>query len=255
MNKVQVVRLPPCQAKAYACATGSSKRNCQKTELCASKFLKRLFMMDTRFWHQKWEKNEIAFHESAVNPLLVKHFDGLSLVKGSRVFLPLCGKTLDIPWLLSNGYRVAGAELSKIAVEQLFAGLGMEPKISSIGKVDHYNAKNIDVFVGDIFDFSKETLGPVDAIYDRAALVALPEKMRHRYTAHLTEMTDKAPQLLICYEYDQNLMEGPPFSISIEEVNLHYSDRYDLILLASANVPSGLKGICAKEHVWLLKNA
>ena len=211
--------------------------------------------MDASFWHQRWGKNDIAFHESEANPLLVKYFKELSLAKGSRIFLPLCGKTLDIPWLLSNGYHVAGAELSKIAIEQLFTELGVEPKISGVGEVDHYSAKNIDIFVGDIFHLSSQILGRVDAIYDRAALVALPEKMRNRYTAHLTEITDKAPQLLICYEYDQSLMEGPPFSISNGEVNQHYRDSYDLTLIVSTNVPGGLKGKCtAKENVWLLKN-
>ncbi|NJR66332.1 MAG: thiopurine S-methyltransferase [Leptolyngbyaceae cyanobacterium CRU_2_3] len=197
----------------------------------------------------------MAFHKGEVNPLLVKYFKQLALANGSRVFLPLCGKTLDIPWLLSNGYRVAGAELSKIAIEQLFIGLGVEPQILQVGEIDHYSAQNIDVFVGDIFHLSSQMLGLVDAIYDRAALVALPKAMRDRYTAHLMEITDQAPQLLICYEYDQNLMEGPPFSISHEEVNQHYGGRYHLTPIASANVPGGLKGKCAaKEHVWLLQN-
>jgi thiopurine S-methyltransferase len=210
--------------------------------------------MDASFWHQRWGENNIAFHESEANPLLVKYFKELSLVEGDRVFLPLCGKTLDIHWLLSHGYRVAGAELSKIAIEQLFAELGVEPKISRIGEVDHYSAKNIDIFVGNIFYLSSKVLEPVDAIYDRAALVALPEETRDRYTAHLTEITDKAPQLLICYEYDQNLMEGPPFSISNEEVNQHYKDSYDLNLIISTNVAGGLKEKCvAKENVWLLQ--
>lgn len=211
--------------------------------------------MDTSFWHQRWEKNEIAFHESEANPLLVKYFKALSLAKGSRVFVPLCGKTLDIRWLLSHGHRVAGAELSKIAIEQLFMELGVVPKISGVGEVAHYSASDIDIFVGDIFALSGKLLGPVDAIYDRAALVAMPEKMRNRYTAHLMEITDKAPQLLITFEYDQSLMEGPPFSISNEEVNQHYRNSYDLTLMASVNVPGGLKGKCAaKENVWLLKN-
>jgi len=211
-------------------------------------------MMDASFWHQRWGKNDIAFHESATNPLLVKYFKDLSLVKGGRVFLPLCGKTLDIPWLLSKGYRVAGVELSKIAVEQLFTELGVEPNISRVGKVNHYSTNNIDIFVGDIFDLSSKMLGPVDAIYDRAALVALPEEMRNRYTAHLIKITDKAPQLLICYEYDQSLMEGPPFSVSDKEVDQHYRDNYDLTLMVSTNVPGGLKGKCAaKENVWMLK--
>ncbi|MEM9265335.1 MAG: thiopurine S-methyltransferase [Cyanobacteria bacterium P01_F01_bin.13] len=209
--------------------------------------------METGFWLQKWETNNIAFHKSEANPLLVKYFKKLSLGKGRRVFVPLCGKTLDIAWLLANGYRVAGAELVEIAIEQLFMALGIEPTISKTGDVKHYSAINIDIFVGNIFDVSNEMLGLVDAIYDRAALVALPEDMRNRYTAHLMEITNKAPQLLISYEYDQTLMKGPPFSISNGEVNQHYGDRYDLTLIASTDVPGGLKGKCAaKENVWLL---
>jgi thiopurine S-methyltransferase len=211
--------------------------------------------METGFWQQKWERNEIAFHQSEANPLLVKYFNELSLAKGSRVFVPFCGKTLDIGWLLSSGYRVAGAELSKIAIRQLFTELGVEPEISAVGEVDHYSAENIDIFVGDIFDLSRKVLGPVDAVYDRAALVALPDEMRNRYAAHLMEITDTAPQFLICFEYDQSLMEGPPFSVGSEEVNEHYRESYALSLVASVDVAGGLKGKCAaKENAWLLRN-
>jgi thiopurine S-methyltransferase len=211
--------------------------------------------MDASFWHERWGTNDIAFHKNEANPLLVRHFDALSLPKGSRVFVPLCGKTLDIPWLLSKSYRVAGAELSKIAIEQLFMELGVEPTVSRVGEIDHYSAADIDIFVGDIFHLSGKVLGHVDAVYDRAALVALPEELRKRYTAHLTAMTDKAPQLLICYEYDQSLMEGPPFSVNNDEVNKHYRGRYELTLLESTDVPGGLKGRCAaKENTWLLRN-
>ncbi|WP_055076747.1 thiopurine S-methyltransferase [Pseudanabaena sp. 'Roaring Creek'] len=211
--------------------------------------------MDASFWHQKWEKNDIAFHNREANSLLVKYFKELSLVKGSLVFVPLCGKTLDISWLLSNGYRVAGAELSKIAIEQLFVELGVEPQISRIGELERYSAIDIDIFVGDIFHLSGEMLGVVDAIYDRAALVALPEALRNQYTTHLMKITHKAPQLLICYEYDQSSMAGPPFAISNEEVSQHYLGTYNLTLLSSTTVDGGLKGKCAaRENVWLLQN-
>lgn len=210
--------------------------------------------MEPQFWHDRWANNEIGFHKSEANPLLVKYFNELALAKGSRIFVPLCGKTLDIPWLLSEGCRVAGAELSLMAIEQLFAELGVKPTITSNGGIDRYQANDIDIFVGDIFDVTKTMLGPVDAIYDRAALVALHETMRSRYTEHLTAITDHAPQLLICYEYDQRAAEGPPFSISHEEVRRHYAHRYQLRLLTSADVPGGLKGKCAAiEHVWLLR--
>jgi thiopurine S-methyltransferase len=210
--------------------------------------------MDTDFWHQRWEKNEIAFHASKPHPVLVAYFKELKLVESSRVFLPLCGKTLDIAWLLSKGYRVAGAELSKLAIEQLYIGLGLEPKISKLGNISRYSATNIDIFVGDIFDLSSEVLGHVDAIYDRAALVALPKEMRNRYAKHLLEITDTAEQLMISFGYDQSLMDGPPFSVNSDEVSHHYQDAYNLKLLESISIPGGLKGICAAtENVWLLK--
>ena len=210
--------------------------------------------MEPRFWHQRWESNDTAFHEGQANSLLVKYFDRLSLTKESRVFLPLCGKTLDIHWLLAAGFRIAGAELSEIAVKQLFDELGLRPAVSKIGFLDRYSAKNIDIYVGDIFELSRSYLGPVDAVYDRAALVALPPDMRQRYAKHLATITDQAPQLLICYEYNQDLMAGPPFSITPEEVHRHYCECYESTLLESIHVPAGLKGKCpAQETIWLLK--
>jgi thiopurine S-methyltransferase len=210
--------------------------------------------MEAIFWHKRWADNNIAFHEIGGNPLMLKHFSALSLAKGARVFVPLCGKTHDIHWLLANGYRVAGAELSQVAIEQLFAELDVSPKISQIGQLSHYSAHNIDIFVGDIFNLSREVLGPVDAIYDRAALVALPENIRPRYTAHLTGITGNAPQLLICFTYDQSQLDGPPFSISDKEVRQHYGKIYDLAFLESKEVAGGLRGQCAaEERVWVLK--
>ena len=210
--------------------------------------------MDTNFWLKRWEANDIRFHESKANPLLVTYFNALSIAKGSRVFVPLCGKTLDIGWLLSNGYRIAGAELSELAIQQLFAELGIKPEVTDIGEVKHYSTTDIDIFVGNVFDVTGKMLGTIDAIYDRAALVALPENLRIRYTKHLTDITGGAPQLLITYAYDQKLMEGPPFSVSNEEVIRHYKDSYQLSPLASLEVSGGLRGKgAAQENVWLLE--
>jgi thiopurine S-methyltransferase len=210
--------------------------------------------MNHDFWHQKWEKNEIGFHLADANPLLVKHLSTLNLKQGARIFLPLCGKTLDIAWLLAQGYRVVGAELSHIAIDDLFKSLSLKPIIRAHGEVSHYSAPNIDIWVGDIFKISPVMLGTVDAVYDRAALVALPEDIRKLYTAQLMTLTNHAPQLLICFEYDQSLHAGPPFSISADEVMQHYQASYELTLLDSAEVVGGLKGQCpATEHVWWLK--
>ncbi len=210
--------------------------------------------MDEDFWHSRWQQNEIGFHEGAANALLVEHFETALGRPCSRVFLPLCGKTRDIGWLLAQGHRVAGAELSRLAIDQLFQDLGIEPEVAEEGRLTRCSADGIDIFVGDFFDLTAAALGPVDSVYDRAALVALPAAMRRRYAAHLTQTTGAAPQLLISLEYDQSQMDGPPFSVGGEEIKELYADRFEVTRLASVEVAGGLKGRCpATEHAWLLR--
>jgi thiopurine S-methyltransferase len=210
--------------------------------------------MEPSFWHNRWQTNQTGWHEHAVNPLLTTHFPSLNVLPDGRVFVPLCGKSLDLGWLLAQGYAVAGAELSELAITQLFTELGMEPTRSDTGKHKLFHGEKIDIFVGDLFDLSPDILGPVDAVYDRAALVALPEIMRVQYTAHLKTLTALVPQLVIGYEYDQTIVPGPPFSITVDELHRHYGDSYALTPLARLDVPGGLKGKCpATEHIWRLK--
>ena len=212
--------------------------------------------MEANFWIERWEKNEIGFHRADANPALVAHFGKLNLTPGARVFVPLCGKTLDIAWLLGQGFRVAGAELSELAIQQLFEELGARPTVTPAGALKRYSADGIDIFVGDIFELDAEALGDIDATYDRAALVALPPDMRLRYTAHLRAITDGAPQLLLTFEYDQSVMPGPPFSIPKDEVQDHYAKAYDVTMITSQDVPGGIKGLApAMETIWLLTSA
>lgn len=209
--------------------------------------------MEASFWHERWENNQLGWHEADFHPLLTAHFHTLALPRGSRVFVPLCGKTRDIAWLLQQGYRVAGSELSEIAVQQLFAELGVAPKVSVNGAQKRYSAPDLDVFVGDIFALHAPELGPIAATYDRAALVALPPDMRERYARHLVALTAGAPQLLICFEYDQNLMAGPPHSVPAPEVWRHYGSIYRPTLAYARAVPGGIRATPADELAWLLE--
>jgi thiopurine S-methyltransferase len=210
-------------------------------------------MMEFNDWHQRWEQNQIAFHEGQPNVLLVAYFDALALEKGSRVMLPLCGKTVDIHWLLAQGYQVVGIELSEIAVKQLFEDLAITPTVTEVGALKCYEAANVVVYVGDFFELNANELGTVDCVYDRAALVALTESQRKRYTAHLRQVTQHAPQLVICYVYDQSVMAGPPHSITEDEMRQHYAEYFELNHLAEVPVEGGLKGVCpSTEHVWHL---
>jgi thiopurine S-methyltransferase len=156
--------------------------------------------------------------------------------------------------LLAQGFRVAGAELAQLAVEQLFEELGLAPTVTRVGELTRYAAGDVTIFQGNIFQLKAEMLGAVDAVYDRAALVALPEPMRSQYASHLMALTARAPQLLICFEYDQAVMDGPPFSVVEDDVRRKYDEAYSVELLERVEVQGGLKGMCpATEAVWKLE--
>lgn len=210
--------------------------------------------MEQSYWHDKWESADTAFHQSGYNGQMLAHFPSLNLAKGASVFVPLCGKTRDIAWLLEQGYAVSGAELSETAVVALFEDLGIAPKISVHGALTLYCSERLAIWVGDIFALTAADLGAVDAIYDRAALVALPDEMRARYVAHLMEITGGARQLLLTFAYDQSKMAGPPFSNTADMVQGYYRDHFTVSQVGASEIPPpGLKGrVAATELAFLL---
>lgn len=208
--------------------------------------------MQHEFWHEKWESNNIGFHLPQPHPFLIQHFERLQLPQPSRIFLPLCGKTLDIHWLLSQGHQIVAIDLSPIAIKALIEDLGVDfIRSESSTTLTHYHHPHIDLFVGDIFNLRQEQIGDIDAIYDRAALVALPFSLRTQYAKHVIQISRAAPQLLIHLEYDQQHLAGPPFSISYHELLEYYSPSYELKLINSQ--VEKLKGkVDAQEKIWLL---
>ncbi|CAA6821003.1 MAG: Thiopurine S-methyltransferase (EC [uncultured Sulfurovum sp.] len=211
-------------------------------------------MNENSLWLQRWENREIGFNQNQPNSFMVKHFDNLNLETGTRVLVPLCGKSIDISWLLAKGHKVTGVELSEQAVIELFDELTMSPNISKIDGLILYSTENLEVYVADIFEINSEMLGKIDAIYDRAALVALTTEVRVNYTAHLRDISNHAPQLLLCFEYDQSLMNRTPYSVEESEVRKHYGEHYTLKLLTREEIAGGFKGgLIASDAVWLLK--
>ncbi|MBO9452405.1 thiopurine S-methyltransferase [Tropicibacter sp. R16_0] len=210
--------------------------------------------MHRDFWIDRWEENRLGWHKEDAHPLLVRFVDAHPLPKGSRIFVPLCGKTRDIGWLLSQGHRVVAAELSEIAIRQLFTELQTEPTVQELGSLKRFSAPGLDAYVGDVFDLTKVQIGTVDLIHDRAAMVALPDDMRARYVSHLAEITDRAPQLVISFDYDQDLIAGPPFSVPQSQIKALYGVSYRTALLFEQDIAGGLKGVApAKEQAWLME--
>lgn len=208
--------------------------------------------MDHELWHARWREGRIGFHEGVVNDLLAAHFERLGLAKGAHVFVPLCGMAEDIDWLLAQGMWVSGAELDEGAVRGLFERLGAVPEVQEMGALKRYSGPGVTIYVGDIF--ALEALNGVDAIYDRAALIALPPELRGEYAAHLRGLTGGAAQLAITIDYDQGKMAGPPFSVPEAELAGHYAGHYRIERLARREITGALAGrVSGWEEAWLLQ--
>jgi thiopurine S-methyltransferase len=189
--------------------------------------------MKKEFWLERWERSEIGFHQDEINPYLVQYWPELPCLRGSEVFVPLCGKSMDMVWLRQQGNFVLGVELSAIAVRNFFHEQGMSPERVSGGKFDNYIADGICLSCGDFFDLRKEDMAQVNAVYDRASLVALPPNMRESYARHLVDILPRGTQiLLVTFDYPQSEMQGPPFAVSVKEVEELYGKYADIRLLA-----------------------
>ena len=216
--------------------------------------------MEAAFWHERWQQNLIGFHLPEVNPYLPRFWSALAAPAKGRVFVPLCGKSLDMLWLAGEGYEVVGVEVSPIAVEAFFAENGLTPVKSVRGELTAWQADAFTLICGDFFKLTPADLGPIAAVYDRASLVALPPEMRRDYAAHLASLCPaNIPRLLVTLDYDQGVASGPPFAVSEQEVRDIYSAGFDVETVFSENIiekdskfkEKGLKSLV--EAVFVLK--
>ncbi|MDR6956413.1 thiopurine S-methyltransferase [Pseudomonas brassicacearum] len=192
--------------------------------------------MEPEFWHKRWSSNQIGFHLPEVNPYLQRFWPQLGLAQGSRVLVPLCGKTLDLLWLAHQGYSVLGVELSEKATVDFFLEHQLEPRVSEKGAFKVFRAGGIEIRCGDFFALGAQEVAGCSALYDRAALIALPVSMRERYAAHLQNILPECVGLLITLDYDQAQMPGPPFSVGDDEVRRLLGDAWRLEVLQEQDV-------------------
>lgn len=193
--------------------------------------------MQPDFWHQRWAQDQIGFNQPQVNPYLQRFWPELSVKRGERVFVPLCGKSVDMTWLVQQGLTVVGVELSEKAVEDYFAERHVQPLIEQRSVFKVFSHENCEIWCGDFFKLKAKDIGNCSALYDRAALIALPAEMRWRYVQHLNKILPADCRgLLITLDYEQSQVPGPPFSVADDEVIQLLSLEWRLKVIAEENV-------------------
>ncbi len=193
--------------------------------------------MDPDFWHARWRDNEIGFHQDDINPHLQRYWSQLGATAGARVLVPLCGKSRDMLWLAGEGFRVLGVEVSPIAVAAFFADNGLRPTSTEDTRFIRRQADEITLIEGDFFALARADVAPLDAVYDRASLIALPPEMRQKYAKQMAALLPSGvPVLLITLDYPQSQMDGPPFSVGAAEVERLFGRTFTIETLASIDI-------------------
>jgi thiopurine S-methyltransferase len=196
--------------------------------------------LQPEFWHERWRTSQIGFHQSAVDGHLREYWPSLGLASNSRMFVPLCGKSLDLLWLRDRGHCVTGVELSAVALESFCAEHGIPSRRRVIDDFDIYETAKFQLFCGDLFSLTPELLGSISSIYDRAALISWTPELREAYVRHVTALTSSGTQtLLVTLEYPQTQMTGPPFSVSTEDVNRLYAHNHVIEQLSRQDILAG----------------
>lgn len=193
--------------------------------------------MEIDFWLQRWNNNEIGFHQTTINPYL-SYFYGekgasSELRDKLKVFVPLCGKSKDMLWLSQAGYKVFGVECSESAVKAFFEENALNYKHAEKDQHALYitsdQSASIEIFQGDFFALQQKDLDDVTDVFDRASLVALPLDLRKQYAEKMAEILQPGVRiLLVTLTYDQTVMNGPPFSVSEDNVTELYSDYFTI---------------------------
>lgn len=192
--------------------------------------------MEPEFWIERWQRNEIGFHQDRINPYLEQFWGALITDSQSQVFVPLCGKSQDMVWLRARGHTVVGVELSLIAVENFFDEQRMVPTHREIDGLILFESQGYKIYCGDYFALKLQHLSQVRAVYDRASLVALPPLLRTRYVQHMARLlVPNVPALLVALDYPAQQMQGPPFAVSDAEVHTLYDDRFTVSSLLVRN--------------------
>jgi thiopurine S-methyltransferase len=220
----------------------------------------RTMGMKAGFWQERWERGEIGFHQPGVNSHMQRFAGRLGVNPGAHMLVPLCGKSLDMLWLAQQGHRVTGIELSERAAEDFFTENQLVCDRIRAAGATIFRGEKIEVWVADFFRVTQGELPRIDAVYDRAALIALPPEMRPAYAEHLAGMVRvNTPVLLITLEYPQQEMNGPPFSVTGEEVTELFSKAFEIEHLLQEERLSKeprfrKKGLTRmEEHVFLLR--
>lgn len=215
--------------------------------------------MEHEFWHNAWDNGRQGWHQKSINQHLETWWGKFNADASEPVFVPLCGKSLDMLWLLGQGHPVTGVELNEGAVRAFFEENGIPATQQKRDNFHVYHNAELSIYTGDFFKLTHSELNETKFVFDRAALIALPPAMRRDYVEKMKDILNIGSKIfLITTVYDENEMSGPPFSVEDEEVRDLFSTGFDVEKVESSDDPAMIGGLSKRgltslvENIWFM---
>lgn len=197
-----------------------------------------IFFLVSLIYVPQWKNQRTAFHLSDVNRILKDHVDklistdnddeddteeddkGKATCLNRRVFVPLCGKTLDMTFLTKLADEVVGVEGIRMALEQ-FSEENPDLNVKFEGTVngfDRFVGDKIILLRGNYFDLDDTKAGgKFGAIYDRGSMVAIEPHLRTDYVDTLGKLIAPGGKILLVVlerlGEEEAVKRGPPFTL------------------------------------------
>mmetsp|Transcript_20024 Transcript_20024/g.33246 ORF Transcript_20024/g.33246 Transcript_20024/m.33246 type:complete len:271 (+) Transcript_20024:128-940(+) len=193
-------------------------------------------------WLRRWDNNKIGFHKQEVHENLLQHGATIipSFADGGetcsdpvRVFVPLCGKSVDMAFLAQHKSvsDVVGIDGIRKALEEFAEEqpeLEVKPVEDSPDAFERLQGKKTTLLKGDLFAMDVDAAGGrFDSIWDRASLVAIAPSLREDYVQVMKKLLKPGGTILLATlerrtGSDEGIKAGPPFSIPEKEVRRLY---------------------------------
>ncbi|XP_033756355.1 probable thiopurine S-methyltransferase [Pecten maximus] len=174
-------------------------------------------------WLNNWEGDCTPWHMSDVHEGLARYYKVLVNKPSvqNKIFLPLCGKSVDIKWLADRGNEVVGVEAAEMGLVEFFAEQNIEYSVEAAasvkGKLFRSRDNKIRLYCCDIFDFSASVECGFSGVWDRGSIEALEFEDRKRYIELMrTLISSETGYLAEIVERD--LGKGPPYYVTADEL-------------------------------------
>lgn len=201
--------------------------------------------MTVGMWKECWNTPNVAFHNPNLNELFIKYHDKMLTRPGMRIFVPLCGKAVEMKWLVDQGHKVVGLEAAPVPCKAFFEENNIPYEIHEMKGIHGEKYESLDhnvvIYCCDFFLFSKDVCGEIDGIWDSGGLNSMDVEDRDKYIHRIRSLMGKGcVNLTEFVNFDKSIVDIT-WSMTKEELEREFGEGFTVEDITQMDAPKRLK--------------